>query len=113
MTTTDTSTIEPGTILECSWGYDQTNIDWYQVVKRTVSAKGTVTVTLQPMTSDKQATDQYMDRGQCVPGHVIEGAKTFRRKVHVWNGEERGVSINSYSWAGRWNGQPVYWSSYA
>ena len=32
MTTTDTYTIKPGSIFRATWGYDQTNVDFFQVV---------------------------------------------------------------------------------
>ena len=40
---TNTSLIPVNTIFQCSWGYDQTNVDYYQVTKVNPSGK-TITV---------------------------------------------------------------------
>ena len=34
----NTDEIKIGTIFECDWGYDQTNVDFYQVVRRTAKS---------------------------------------------------------------------------
>lgn len=102
---------EPGAILECSWGYDQTNVDYYVVIKRTTSPKGTVTLTLASLATGPSVETGFM-AGRCEPGTRVS-EKTFRRKLHSWDGVEKGVSINSYSWAGLWDGKQSYWTAYA
>lgn len=115
----DLSTIEPhvateyevGAILEYSWGYDQTNIDYFVIVRRSESARG-AWLTLVPLTTrDKQETG-FMT-GDCLPGVIVQGAKPFRRKLAIDNGREFGVAIRSYGWCGLWDGKPSRWSSYA
>ena len=52
--------IEPGAILCCSWGYEQTNIDYYMVTRTTKSSAWIV-----PMSSHEEQTG-FMS-GQAVP----------------------------------------------
>jgi hypothetical protein len=55
--------LEAGHILVCSWGYEQTNVDFYKV-KRII---GPHTVELVMLDSIAH-TDELGDRGKCVPG---------------------------------------------
>jgi hypothetical protein len=103
---------EPGAILEYSWGYDQTNIDYFMVLKRKDNPNGVTWLTLVPMTVGSREETLWM-QGKCSPGHVKEGAKPFRRKLHKDNGREFGVAINSYGWCGLWDGKASHWTAYA
>lgn len=104
---------EVGAILESSWGYDQTNIDFFVVVKRTDSAKGQTWLTLQEMGYGTREENGFM-QGDCTPGEVRENAKPIRRKLHKWEGQERGVSIHgSYGWCSLWDGKSSHWTAYA
>ena len=102
---------EPGAILVNSWGYDQTNIDFYVIVKRTDNGRG-VWLTLAPMTYGSRDEDLFA-QGTCTPGEIKPGAKTFRRKMHTYNDVEHGVAIESYGWCSLWSGTPVRWTAYA
>ena len=119
---------EVGQILYSSWGYDQTNIDFYQIVR--VSDKGTVWI--QPMSKKSETVgwEQY----SVVPGEVItqkeswnwvvkvnEDGSVYRDRVaevfevkpsrHKWHGD--GVTLNSYSGAWVWDGKPKHETKYA
>jgi hypothetical protein len=120
-TTTTTTTITPhqsstydvGAILEHSWGYDQTNIDFFMITKRVDKPNGDTWITLQAMTWGS-SEDTAWAQGNCTPGVVKAGSKPFRRKLHKWNGEERGCHIErSYGWASLWDGKPAHWTAYA
>jgi hypothetical protein len=94
-----------GDIWESTWGYDQTNADFYQVVK--VTAK---TVTLQQVgTVDKHDSRTYT--GHSVPDTSKHKGEPFRRTVKTVFGNP-GVSINSYAFAEPWDGKPIATSSY-
>lgn len=90
-----------GQVLASSWGYDQTNVDFYEVV----AVRGAV-VDLQEI-SQARNEDGGMS-GTCMPvagsycGEVIKGKRP----------NQYGVRINSCSYASPWNGRPMYWSSY-
>ena len=101
-----------GTVVEHSWGYDQTNIDFWQIVGR--SAKF---VTLRRITSEIVPTpDAAWMTGRSVPdiGNFLPNVSPIRRKVIFGRGTEIGVgSPNSCGWAQLWDGKPSNWSAYA
>jgi hypothetical protein len=96
-----------GKVVENSWGYDQTNIDYYMITKRNGQW-----VWLVPMTY-ATCEDTGFLQGKCTPGQVKAGIKPFRRKVHVWQGQEQGIAIKSYGWCSLWDGKPSHWTAYA
>ena len=107
---------EVGAILEHSWGYDdQTNIDYFVIVKRSETPKA-IWLTLLPMTIGSREETMWA-QGTCVPGVVKADAKPFRRKLHVdtRNAERRefGVAIESYGWCSLWDGKASHWTAYA
>ncbi len=97
--TTYEHTLKIGDILESSWGYDQTNIDYYQVVK--VTAK---TADIRPIGQNSQQTGFMC--GTCTPvkNDFTGEAKTHRVK------EGNSIHLTSYSSANPWNGRQQYWS---
>ena len=105
---------EPGAILVNSWGYDQTNIDFYVIVKRRDNDEsGTTWLTLAPMTYGDYREDLPM-QGTCTPGVIDAQRKTIRRKL--WkggDGTEQGLGVDSYGWCSLWDGKPIRWTAYA
>ncbi len=103
----NTETVEVGDIFYCSWGYDQTNIDFYKVVKKTKTG-----ISIVPMSKKViEYNDRYMT-GKVVPGEVFVGAKPMRRKLNKY-GDKFYISINSFSSASKWSGRPETFSYYA
>ena len=100
-----TEAIEIGTIFESSWGYDQTNIDFYKVTGKTAKF-----VTLQQIGS-KIVKETGWAEQVVVPGEVEIG-KPFKRKVQTfaWG---TYVSISDWASASPWEGKPVRQSQYA
>lgn len=97
--------INKGDILVSKWGYEQTNVDFYSVIKKTGLG-----VTLAPM---RQIVISYKDMtGQVIPGGVNFTAKTINRKLKKYSGGVY-VKINNFSTASKWNGEPQFFSSYA
>ena len=101
-------TYTAGEIIYNSWGYDQTNIDFYKIIKR----KGDF-ATLQPLEAIEESDGGLTMTGTTIPGNPIPNGKTIRRKVHTRDGQESGIAIQSYGWASLWDGQPKHYSSYA
>lgn len=118
---------EVGMVLYSSWGYDQTNIDFYKVVR--VSDKGSVWV--MPMSRQYVENVGFMS-DMVMPGGVIEerevreyfgepNANGFQEwrwvKVpvkparHKWH--DYGINLNSYSSAWVWDGKAKNMTSYA
>jgi hypothetical protein len=87
-----------GDILYSSWGYDQTNIDWYEVTK--VVGKQ---IEIRPIAGKQvgggggRGTDEVMP----VPGHFTGPA--VRKTPNQW-----GIRLTSYSSAFKWDGKPKH-----
>ena len=96
-------TVEIGTIFYSTWGYEQTNIDYYEVVKSTPK-----TVTVRMIAQDAVENDM---RGTCTPcpGHFI--GEPIRRKVQRYC-DEPSLKIKSYAYAYPWDGKPKSFTTY-
>lgn len=86
-----------GSIVVSSWGYDQTNVDAYQVVKMC----GKTMVLLRPIGLASVGEDS--DAVRPVPDAFIS-EETLRRRVG-----ETSVSINSSQHASLWDGERSYY----
>ena len=83
---------EVGDILVATWGYDQTNADFFEVVKKT--PKGVwLTAAGMGEIPTKGAWNAFCRAGK----------KIFRRVNPEWG----WVSISSFASASKWNGKPV------
>jgi hypothetical protein len=99
--------INKGDILVSHWGYDQTNVNFYTVIKKTGLG-----VTLAPMGEKIVEYNNNNMSGRVLPGEINYTAKPINRKIKKYSGGVY-VSINRFSTASKWNGQPQYFSSYA
>ncbi len=93
-----------GDILYSSWGYDQTNIDYYQVVEVSPTKKS---VKLRGINQSKFREGGSMsDYGKCSPIKDDFSSGAFSKKVQPndW------ISLNSFSSASKWDGKPKSWS---
>jgi hypothetical protein len=91
-------TLENGAILYSSWGYDQTNIDFYQVVK----IVGKCTVQIRPIASATDHSETGATYVVAVPDSFT--GEPFTKRASVDN----CISLNSYSGASPWDGKPKY-----
>lgn len=82
-------TLEVGDILKASWGYDQTNIDYYQV---TAVLSGQ-TIELREIGSISRETG--WQQGECVPSPGSFRGEAFRKRVTEGN----CVKLKSYKYA--------------
>ena len=97
--------VEVGTIYRASWGYDQTNIDYYEVVKTTPKM-----IELRPIAAERTPGEAYASEWvEPIPGRYTGPA--LRRRVLA--GSRDAVGINSFIIAQPWNGQPSTATSYA
>ncbi len=92
--------IETNSILKSSWGYDQTNIDFYEVIK---VQNGWATIQKIGSNTTEQAgfLAEYV-----VPVPEFKIGKPFRRKIHAFQSGDY-VGINSYAGGSVWNGKPA------
>ena len=89
-----------GDILYASWGYDQTNVDFYQVT-RLVGAK---MIEIQRISSKDAGRDRVMP----VPNRFVSGERPFKVKVRTNRSvKTRGGVANAYPW----DGKPKYETS--
>ena len=109
---------EQGGIVDSSWGYDQTNIDFYRIERRSKS-----TVWLLPLGCRR--VDAGGMTGTATPGEPkaigdfevgSPGCKydgnLIRRTLKYRDGKPIGFSIK-HGWASAWDGQPANWTAYA
>lgn len=87
-----------GDVLVSSWGYDQTNVDWYRVVR--VTAKSVVIQECHGVRAD--ADDEYTDH--MVPGAPSERSKPQTKRVRQGL-DSYSVTISSYADASLWDGK--------
>ena len=114
----DTTTITTGSILVSSWGYDQPNIDYYEVVKMT-----TKNVWLRRLDDKKTYLGDMHGISSPVIGQyksrsvVSDTNEPFMRKIQFmsWNGQDEPfVAIKShYIIAHLWDGTPRDFSEWA
>lgn len=97
--------MKQGDILVSSWGYEQTNVDFYEVVK--VTAK---TVTLVPIERKVQLKGFMRYTAMPIPGSGK--GKAFRRRIIDCFGVP-ACRITNYAFARLWNGEAQEGSSYA
>ena len=107
---TATVTVTPavGDVLVSSWGYDQTNVDFYQVVAVTPRM-----ITMRPIVARMESADGgWTGQALPCPGYFV-GDQTLRRKVHPQGQAGYWVSVNDVAGARLWDGLPANYSSYA
>lgn len=95
---------EVGAVYYTSWGYEQTNIDWYEVVE--LVGKTSARVRKIGAIDASQGGEPYMT-GKCVPdvGNYTRGEAKLVRV--------RGDSFKiDGHYASRWDGRPKNWTAY-
>ncbi|URC15246.1 hypothetical protein GD1_122 [Paraglaciecola Antarctic GD virus 1] len=94
--------VEVGDILYSSWGWEQTNIDFYQVTKL-VGAKS---VEFREIGQDRTYDGQMCGSTKPVKDQFVGG---MMKKQYG----KYGAKISSFQTARKWDGRSKSWSSYA
>lgn len=83
-----------GDILKSSWGYEQTNVSFYQVVKATAKM-----LTVRRIGSEMESDAELSMSGKVVPkvGVFMEGSRSEELRRKVLDGDT--IKINSYAYA--------------
>ena len=102
-----THSLKIGDILESSWGYDQTNVDFYKVIGVSPTRVRVVKVKAQSTSGASWGT------GTKVPVPDAQDGDPMWRKVHESGPKQYGVRIASYAWARLWDGRPANFTEYA
>lgn len=96
--------LKVGDILVCSWGWEQTNVDYYQVV----ALVGKNSVSLRKITGDKTYTNSMSGTVTPVADSFVGDAFTKRVK-----GSYNAVKMTDYSTAYKYEGGTNHFSEYA
>lgn len=100
------TSLEVGDILYTSWGYEQTNVDWYQVVE----VKSAKTVVIREICGESVEDTGWMC-GYTMPlkGRFVKDSEPMTKRVRKGD----AITVDSVRNAYKWDGKRKYWSSYA
>lgn len=95
-------TLKVGDILSGSWGYDQTNIDFFEVVATTEK-----TVSVRRLAQDKSENGWLRGTTMPVPGKYTSEATTHRCSA------DNSIKSPVHGYASKWDGKAENWTAYA
>jgi hypothetical protein len=98
-------TLQVADIVSNSWGYDQTNVDWYQVVKTTEHF-----VWLREIAAEVKETSFMSGPSAPKPGQFVSEEIT---KHKASSGEYGNSVCFEFGSGSKWDGQPMHCSWYA
>jgi hypothetical protein len=100
-----------GDVLHYSWGYEQTNCEFYQVVSVT---PGTVTIReiAQKAVPGSMISHGMAENRVAVPGHFLDKSHPITKRVQYSDSGPGYISM-AHGCAGLWDGRPRYCSWYA
>jgi hypothetical protein len=100
-----TNPVKVNDIFYSSWGYDQTNIDFYQVIDVLPNS-----VKVVKIGEDRTYTGPM--QGNCVPNLNHRSDKILTKRIKVYNNNV-SFKIASYASAYPWTGQPMNFTEWA
>lgn len=86
-----------------SWGYDQTNVDFYEIVERV----GKISARVRPINSSDASTPHQPG----FTGAAVPAAGAFKGPAILVRLKGNGFLVDGH-YATRWDGRPVSWSAY-
>jgi hypothetical protein len=104
------TTLKPGDIISESWGYDQTNINFYQVIE--VNGKNTITIREIAATITESGNMSMSGYTVPRPGEFLNDSKPIIKRVQPGLSNGEYINIRSYSSGHLWDGKPLYCSWY-
>jgi hypothetical protein len=102
---TQSNPVKVNDIFYTSWGYDQTNIDFYMVVDITKSS-----VKVVSLGSDRTYTGSM--QGTCVPNLNTKGTDIMTKRINIYNNKP-SFKIASYATAWPYDNTPMNFSEWA
>ena len=109
----DKKAVKVGDIFYNSWGYDQTNIDYYEVVRVTKSGKS---VYIREIAQERISNNAQGMSAVVAPvaGKFIGPEMVKRVKMTTWKGDNNEVYLPAqYGWMGPYDGDPKTATYYA
>jgi len=97
--------IETGDVLVSSWGYEQTNVDFYQVVGATAKS-----LKLRRIKQENSWNTDRTSGGKTIPKVNDFSGEVFTRR---YSPDRDYVKIADRMYASKWNGKPQSFTSYA
>jgi len=100
-----------GAIFNFSWGYEQTNQNFYQVIAVT---KCTVTVQeIAQKDVPRMETGPMAGHVVALPGKFLKDSEPITKRVQFTADGKPYLTMESYGWCDLWDGKPCYCSWYA
>ncbi|WNH54827.1 hypothetical protein [Stenotrophomonas oahuensis] len=101
---TGAHTLKVGDVLYSSWGYEQTNVDFYEVI----AVRGAVVDLIE--IGQERTTNGHGMQGTCLPKKGVRtGYALLSKRPNALN----QVRITGFASAAPWDGRAKNWSSYA
>lgn len=100
-------TLQVGHVLYTSWGYEQTNVDFYQVTR--IVGKNSVEIRAIASQDATGAGRGTHDSGRCLPVLDAFKGEPMIKRVDM-GGKSPSIRIASYASAQLWDGKSVYYS---
>lgn len=97
--------VKVGDIFVCSWGYDQTNVDYYKVI-----AVKNKSVVIAEVSQTRNYTGCM--QGQCMPNVNDVVGQPMTKRIQAC-GDKVSLKMTSYSWAYPWNGKQNMFTEWA
>ena len=104
------NTVKIGDIFHFSWGYEQTNVDYYQVID-----KNGYMLTLREICCKRTNTETgngMADYVTAVKDAFVEESEPFQKKLQ-FSGNKPYITMKSFGWCSLWDGRECYRSWYA
>ncbi len=92
-------------IFYSSWGYDQTNIDFYMVVE-------VLNASVKVVSIGEDRTYTGPMQGTCVPNLSTKGTKVMTKRINMVNNKPN-FKVASYAFAYPYNNQPMSFTEWA
>ena len=96
--------IQAGSILYSSWGYEQTNIDFFKVLSRKNN-----TVTMQKIGFKVESYNDHHMSGRKVADETVTDGEVMTKRINKLG----GIKLNSFMSCSAWDGRPLSFSEYA
>lgn len=103
----ETEEIQLGDIMVSSWGYEQTNVDFFKIIKMTSK-----TIWIQPVKSKFVYESGFMSN-TVIPTDEIETKTIFESIIQCRLNQFGRFSIRNQFSLGKWDGTPMLESHYA
>jgi hypothetical protein len=96
--------IKVGDIFNWTWGYEQTNQDYFQLIE----LRGQIGIFRE---LDQDRTETGWLTGNCKPIKDSFKGDPFRKKIQFQNNKPY-IKMASFGWCNLWDGQTDYYTSY-